>query len=342
MNENKKDNRPFCFCLGQQVDCIPGVVLDCNNKRTEKCPLEGKETVEKNKKSKTDEVNQNGQKSKKEKKEKDNRAFCFCVGAQVDCIPGVVLDCNNKRTKKCPLEAEKEKAGKNDENKADEANQGNQKNQAEKKNQKDRKNKTSQANQGSKKDKAGKDNRAFCFCVGAQVDCIPGVVLDCNNKRTKKCPLEAEKEKAEKNDGNKADEANQGNQKSQPEKKNQKGRKNKTNQASKKEKSGKDNRAFCFCVGELVDCIPGVVLDCNNKRTKKCPLLEDEAERKTKEFEQAVRELKARSHKEEEHKQEEVPEKEFCFCVGELVDCPPATVQDCNLKRTTTCKLREA
>lgn len=256
MNDNKKDNRPFCFCVGQQVDCIPGVVLDCNNKRTKKCPLEDKEKVEKKKKSKTDETNQNGQKNKKEKKEKDNRAFCFCVGELVDCIPGVVLDCNNKRTSICPLESEKEKAGKNNENKAAETNQGNQKNKAEKKNQKNRKNKTEQANQDSKKDKAGKDNRAFCFCVG-----------------------------------------------------------------------------------ELVDCIPGVVLDCNNKRTKKCPLLEDEAERKTKEFEQAMRAHKAYSRKEKKQEPVEIQGKEFCFCLGELVDCPPATVQDCNLKKTTTCKL---
>ena len=318
MNENKKDDRPFCFCVGRQVDCIPGVVLDCNNKRTEKCPLEDKEKKEKNKKSKTDDKNQ---KDRKEKKEKDNRAFCFCVGELVDCIPGVVLDCNNKRMKKCPLkDEEKETAEKNKKSKTDE------------KSQKDRK---------EKKEKKEKDNRAFCFCVGELVDCIPGVVLDCNNKRTEKCPLQTEKEKAEKKDENKADEANQGNQKNKTKKKNPKNQKNKAGQADSGGKKDKeDHRAFCFCVGELVDCIPGVVLDCNNKRTKKCPLLEDEAERKTKEFEQAVRAHKAGNKKEQ--KQEEAPKKEFCFCVGELVDCPPATVQDCNLKRTTTCKLRES
>ena len=100
-------------------------------------------------------------------------------------------------------------------------------------------------------------------------------------------------------------------------------------------------------MGEIVDCLPGVVLDCNNKRTRKCPLIqdeEDEAERRTKEFEEAMRAHKA--HKERKGDKalktpEEKIEHEFCFCVGGLVDCSPATVQDCNLKKTTKCKLQE-
>lgn len=255
-----------------------------------------------------------------EKEKRDDRPFCFCVGQQVDCIPGVVLDCNNKRTKKCPLEMGETK--------------------------KSEKYKTAE-DQKSKKGKAEKtkkDDRAFCFCVGRQVDCIPGVVLDCNNKRTSKCPLEAEKEETGKNEKNKADASNQDAQKNKTEKKNQSSPKNKTdkaNQNSKKDKADKDNRAFCFCLGQQVDCIPGVVLDCNNKRTVKCPLQEDEAERKTKEFEQAVQRHKAERKKKSEQDVVKVSGSEFCFCVGELVDCPSATVQDCNLKKATTCKLRK-
>ena len=30
-------------------------------------------------------------------------------------------------------------------------------------------------------------------------------------------------------------------------------------------------------------------------------------------------------------------EKEFCFCVGALVDCSPGRVQDCNIKRVHEC-----
>ena len=50
----------------------------------------------------------------------------------------------------------------------------------------------------------------------------------------------------------------------------------------------KDNidKAFCFCVGEIVDCIPGVVLDCNNKRTRRCPLLDEESKKDEKKTEE--------------------------------------------------------
>ena len=33
-----------------------------------------------------------------------------------------------------------------------------------------------------------------------------------------------------------------------------------------------EKQAFCFCKGELVDCIPGRVQDCNMKNVSKCPL----------------------------------------------------------------------
>lgn len=150
--------------------------------------------------------------------------------------------------------------------------------------------------------------KSFCYLKGSIVDCSNGTVQDCNTKRVRTCRLDEE---------------------------------------SAQQNTENTEKAFCFCRGEIVSCLPGVVLDCNNKRTRKCPLIkeeEDEAEQETKAFEQAVQAHKA--HKERKGNRvlkakELKTEHLFCFCRGELVDCSPATVQDCNLKKTKTCKLRE-
>lgn len=249
------------------------------------------------------------------------KAFCFCKGEIVDCLPGVVLDCNNKRTTKCPLIQEE----------ADLAEQ-----QTKAFEQAVRAHQAHKERKGDKalKSKEVKSEREFCFCVGELVDCPPGVVLDCNTKRTRKCPLSEEKEAAAKATDAKEAKVLEEPADAKTEKKEEK-------------KSSSEGRAFCFCKGEIVDCLPGVVLDCNNKRTRKCPLekeVEDAAERQTKAFEQAVQAHKA--HKERKGdkalKSKEVTgQQEFCFCVGSMVDCPSATVQDCNLKKTTKCKLQE-
>ncbi len=73
-----------------------------------------------------------------------------------------------------------------------------------------------------------------------------------------------------------------------------------------------ENR-FCFLKG-LVECDSGRIQDCNNKRTKTCPL----------------------EKKKKISKHQESPEKRFCFLKG-LVDCNAGTVQDCNIKRVVKC-----
>ena len=80
----------FCFLKGI-VECPSGVIQNCNNMRTEKCPLD--EEKEKKKKS--------------EKPSKQN--FCFFKGELVDCSSGRVQDCNNQRSLRyCPLEKKPE------------------------------------------------------------------------------------------------------------------------------------------------------------------------------------------------------------------------------------------
>lgn len=111
----KKDNRSFCFCMHAQVDCLPGVVLDCNNHKRDVCPLveevlaankvkeeQVKELKEKYR-SKGRQAGDTSKKAEKKSVKKDNRSFCFCMGTQVDCLPGVVLDCNNHKRNICPV-----------------------------------------------------------------------------------------------------------------------------------------------------------------------------------------------------------------------------------------------
>lgn len=220
MGDNKKkDNRSFCFCMHAQVDCLPGVVLDCNNHKRKVCPLveevlavnkdkekQVKELKEKFKKKdakpETAKTEEKKAESKKEEKKKDNRSFCFLMHAQVDCSPGVVLDCNNHKRKVCPLVEEvlsvnkdkelqvsqlKEKFKKKDkksDSKQDAQSSEKKPVDAEPKSKKDE-NKAETKKEAPKK----KDNRAFCFCLGAQVECLPGVVLDCNNHKRTVCPI---------------------------------------------------------------------------------------------------------------------------------------------------------
>ncbi|MCI8372419.1 MAG: hypothetical protein HFI75_08490 [Lachnospiraceae bacterium] len=289
-NPDQKDNRAFCFCMGEQVDCLPGVVLDCNNKRTRKCPLLKEEEGEREKGRKQD------SEEHKIKEKKDNRAFCFCMGAQVDCLPGVVLDCNNKRTTECPLVKEVLVVNKDKEKQVTKL-----------------KNKYKKNVKNNRK----QDNRPFCFYMGSQVDCLPGVVLDCNNKRTTECPLvkevlieniEEEKKVKELKD-------------------------------KYKKVKNKDDRPFCFCKGEQVDCLPGVVLDCNNKRTTECPLTKkDSEENKKKDHQENTIKSKPSKNKKKSKKKDDRP---FCFCMGEQVDCLPGVVLDCNNKRTRICPLEK-
>ncbi len=143
-----------------------------------------------------------------------NKAFCFCKGELVDCIPGRVQDCNMKNVSKCPLEEEHIQ-------------------------------KVKEIIEKQKQNTIKQNKKAFCFCKGELVDCIPGRVQDCNMKNVSKCPLEEEKQQ-------KGKEKQQGKEK-----------------GKKKEK---EKRSFCFCKGELVDCIPGRVQDCNMKNVSKCPL----------------------------------------------------------------------
>lgn len=78
----------------------------------------------------------------------------------------------------------------------------------------------------------------------------------------------------------------------------------------------KKQGGFCFFKGEMVECIPGRVQDCNIKQVRKC--IKDE--------------------------QKEVKEKidhsnGFCFCKGELVNCHTGVIQDCNMKQIQHCPL---
>lgn len=60
----------FCFLKGI-VECSSGVIQNCNNMRTQKCPLE------------------------------DVQRFCYLKG-MVTCSEGRVQDCNNRRVTSCP------------------------------------------------------------------------------------------------------------------------------------------------------------------------------------------------------------------------------------------------
>lgn len=73
---------------------------------------------------------------------------------------------------------------------------------------------------------------------------------------------------------------------------------------------------FCFLKG-IVECHSGVIQNCNNMRTEKCPLDEEKAEKKKT-----------------EKKTEKSPKQNFCFFKGELVDCSSGRVQDCNNQRS--------
>lgn len=73
-------------------------------------------------------------------------------------------------------------------------------------------------------------------------------------------------------------------------------------------------KSFCFFKGELVDCIPGRVQDCNVKQVRKCVIDEE------KEVEKKIHDTNG-----------------FCFCKGELVSCHRGTIQDCNTKQLHKC-----
>lgn len=77
----------FCFLKGL-VDCDSGVIQNCNNMRTEKCPLEKK--------------NRQMEKKNKEEKPKEQH-FCFLKGL-VDCSEGRVQECNNQHVNTCVKE----------------------------------------------------------------------------------------------------------------------------------------------------------------------------------------------------------------------------------------------
>ncbi len=90
----------------------------------------------------------------------------------------------------------------------------------------------------------------FCYLKGL-VDCDSGRIQDCNNQRTKVCPLEQES-KVQKEDKNQKEDTSQ---------------KEDTNQ----KEDGSQKQAFCYLKG-LVSCTPGRVQDCNIKRVQVCPL----------------------------------------------------------------------
>lgn len=79
-----------------------------------------------------------------------------------------------------------------------------------------------------------------------------------------------------------------------------------------------EQKAFCFFKGELVDCIPGRVQDCNVKQVRKCYLDEQKAINKK------IDETNG-----------------FCFVRGELVTCQSGTIQDCNMKQLKKCPLNQ-
>ncbi len=74
----------FCFLKGL-VECDSGVIQNCNNMRTQECPLE--------------KMNTQTEKENKEEKPKEQH-FCFLKGL-VDCSEGRVQECNNQHVNKC-------------------------------------------------------------------------------------------------------------------------------------------------------------------------------------------------------------------------------------------------
>lgn len=147
--------------------------------------------------------------------------------------------------------------------------------------------------------------KGFCFARGEMVDCMPGRIQDCNNKQLHKCPLLEENKENEKAENKHSD------------KNDKKGTKEKAKQQS-----------FCFIKGELVDCMPGIVQDCNNKQILgRCPLLEEQSDDMA-------------NKKSDNKKAKEKPKQQlFCFVKGEMVDCIPGRVQDCNNKQLHKCPL---
>lgn len=105
----------------------------------------------------------------------------------------------------------------------------------------------------------------FCYLKGL-VDCDSGRIQDCNNQRTKVCPLEQEKKNQKENKNHKNKDLSN---------KNQEGKNQKEGKEQKKEKQQKKQKepiqSFCYLKG-LVSCTPGRVQDCNTKRVKECPL----------------------------------------------------------------------
>ncbi len=81
-------------------------------------------------------------------------------------------------------------------------------------------------------------------------------------------------------------------------------------------KMSSEKRSFCFCKGELVDCIPGRVQDCNVKQARTCILDEQK---------QINEEIKNTNG--------------FCFVKGELVTCSKGRIQDCNVKQSQKCPI---
>ena len=75
-----------------------------------------------------------------------------------------------------------------------------------------------------------------------------------------------------------------------------------------------DHKEFCFLKGDLVDCTPGRVQDCNVKQVRACILDEKKAIKK-----------------------KIAGTNGFCFCKGELVTCSSGTIQDCNTKQVHSC-----
>lgn len=86
---------------------------------------------------------------------------------------------------------------------------------------------------------------------------------------------------------------------------------------------------FCFLKG-LVDCDSGRIQDCNVKRVTECML---ETSGGAGNAVAAGKPSAAGDAETTEHK-----EQAFCYLKG-LVDCNNGRIQDCNIKRVTTCPL---
>ena len=82
---------------------------------------------------------------------------------------------------------------------------------------------------------------------------------------------------------------------------------------------------FCYLKG-MVDCESGVIQNCNNMRATVCPL-EQEKDKEAK---------KGQKKESKEKEQEETGQQGFCYLKG-LVYCDAGRLQDCNIKRVTTC-----